>query len=795
MDITVGPKISKLRDHLQRGRLLNADQLRWLRSIDFDPSTIARLERDALLNARTRIEAGKRLNSDALEAVQMLDTSLRDLYDTKRRKLRTASSPVAPAEVPPMDPPPQRLPKIQPRAPKSTRQRVAEHTARESDIGPIPSVRNPVRRAQCERNLALFGELYCSSMLLHPPSEHIRRFISAIEDALLNGGKVHVRFPRGKGKTTWIKIATLWSLAYGHRRFVVVVAATLEKAKQILKSIYRTIRNDDTFAEDFPEISHPIRELNDTPQRAASQHIDGHKTAIVLPGQRLRLPNVPGSPSCGSVVVAYGCGGSIRGESEDALRPDMVLCDDPQKRSDATSIIRTDEFEDFLVQDVYGLAGHNKQISVLMASTPVAVNDGSSRFADADRHPEMSTLEIPLIVRMPERMDLWDEFAERFRQDQIAHSVDKNAPWTSRAFYDAHREEMDRGAETIDPLDGDPTFESSALHHAFILRAQMGPAAFDAEYQMIVRRAEQLINLTPSFVSQRLNNFPPLTVPIACRECVAFCDVNARADVGLRWGIVAIGRNNVASVIAYGRYPTQGRLYPEKATDQQIDNAVARGLAYVTKHIADLPITRNGGRKQIHAFAIDAGWRTAAVHAFVSSFRAPFKLIATKGFGWRHYNPSDKVAPIGNNCHLAEGSHGTFLAFHADYWREYMQRAFMAEPLQAGSLSLFGADPKIHATLAEEVCAEALTDTGLTDAGRPMWVWTRRSPENHFGDVLASALTVASWYRLLADPQTIARASALEVFRENKSSTHKTKQQRAAASPRKRFGRAFRPGT
>lgn len=726
-------RLRDVRSHLSRGRLLTEDAVTWLLASSVNDTDRASVLATARTNAAARIDSGTRLNADALQALQHFAPDLVKTYTDRR----TAASA------------------------KSNAERKAAWSERHANIGAPPDVVNPDRRAACEHDLALFGQTYCSHMLVHEPSKHILRFVSAIQDALLTGGKVHVRFPRGKGKTTWIKIATLWALAYAHRRFVVVVAATSKKAQRLLREIYRTVRFSEVFAEDFPEIAHPFRALNDAPQRARSQHIDGLKTQIEIGSDRLRFPTVAGSQTSGSIVAAFGIGGSVRGESEGALRPDEVIIDDAQKRGDTRSANKTDDFETFVMQDLYGLAGHNKQISVLMASTPVAPNDGSSRFADPEQHPEMRTLEIPLVISQPKNESLWREFDRLFAMDQIAHVDSPNAPWESRLFYDAHREAMDEGCEVIDPLDGDPEFESSAIHHAFVLRSQMGEEAFNAEYQMQLRDESQMIALTPAFVASRLNGHDRFRLPIACTQCVAYCDVNARADIGLRWGILAVGRGNTAALIAYGRYPAEGRLYPENASGMVIDNAVAKGLATVTRHIASLPLTRDGLPVKLTALCFDGRWRTKAVSDFCHSFQAPFRLLHAMGFNWKHYAPSDKIAQPANHCHLGKGDYGVFLAIHADYWREYAQRAWLAEPLQSGSLSLFGTDPKAHAKLAEEVCAEQLIDTGVMDSGKQSWAWRKTSPENHYGDVISSAFALAEWCRLLERPERLAMRVAV----------------------------------
>ncbi len=626
-------------------------------------------------------------------------------------------------------------------------ERVRDYVARASDIGPIPEPADLERRESCRSDLVRFGLTYCSGILDHPPSEAMQQFIRAMQRVLLEGGKLHVRWPRGKGKTTWVKIGSLWAAAFGHRRFLVVISATADDAKEIVGDIIDIIEASDAFAEDFPEIGYPIRALEGVSQRCQTQHSLGARTKIEIRDTKLVMPTVAGAPSSGAIIRAKGIKGSLRGMVKGSLRPDFVYLDDPQTRKDASSPSEVRKFLAVVEGDIDGLAGHRKQMSTIFATTPVCAGDGSSQLADPERFPNIKTITSPLIIRFPDRIDLWEEFTRLYRAEGIAGN-DRHTG--SREFYRLHRPEMDRGAVVLDPADGDPQTEDSAIHHAMIKRATMSPEAFDAEYQMTVTRAASLFELTPALMLTHVTAIPQFAVPIACSGgCVAYCDVNAEA--GLRWGVLAVGPRNLTHLVAYGRYPASGRLLPEASSEAAVAAAVARGLKAVAQHIAALPLFRNKHRITPWALCFDGGWQTRTVSAFCQSVRAPMKVLWSKGFGGRNYRPprTSALVRLGDNCHLSESvDNGTFLAVNADFWREYAQRAFLAAPMSPGGISIFDGTPERHADLIAECCAERLIDKTDGPDGRPLWRWESSGP-NHYGDVLSGCFALASWFGLL----------------------------------------------
>lgn len=622
------------------------------------------------------------------------------------------------------------------------------------EIGELPPVADPARRERCRRSLADFGVTYCGHLLNHPPSERMRFFLEREQYAISAGALVHVRWPRGTGKTTWMQIGALWALVYGYRKYLLVIAATLDAAKRITANIVQTVEAGGALAEDFPEVVVPVARLERKTQVQQYQTYRGARTNVLYSNQFFRLAAIAGADASAGRVEAVGGGGVVRGKNDGGVRPDMVFIDDIQKQGTAKSKKLVDGLLEYVTKDVLGVFGPDADKVCLMTSTPIVANDFSERISNADDYPSWKTYTMRFVLSWPERMDLVEEFVRRYAADVAAMDA---AYSSSRAFYLANREALERGAECIDPLAHSES-EFSAFHHALVLLAQMGRDAFYSELQMEPMHAHELIDVKPRDVCRRVTGAPACALPRGTTACVAFCDVNASADAGLRWGVLAVGPGRVTSVVAYGRHPQTGRLYPEHTPDALVDRYVSRAVVAVAATVARLPLrTEDGAPAAPKSLVFDGGWKTKAVAESVRRIGSHFGFPVgwSKGFSWRQYRVRG-VRPglLGEWCHVSSSENGDFLAVQADYWREQAQSAFLAAPLTPGSCSFYGDSPSAHYGFACEVCAERLTQKFRRPDGLMEWDWAKTGP-NHWGDVLSGCFAVASAIGLYDSTDTV----------------------------------------
>ena len=97
---------------------------------------------------------------------------------------------------------------------------------------------------------------------------------------------------------------------------------------------------------------------------------------------------------------------------------------------------------------------------------------------------------------------------------------------------------------------------------------------------------------------------------------------------------------------------------------------------------------------------------------------------------------------------MTESRLGQFVAHNADYWREVMQRAFLAEVGAPGGASLWGKHLAEHIEFSEHVAAEVLLDKAVTDRGT-MWRYARKVGQlNDWGDAMTGCYVAAAWMGL-----------------------------------------------
>lgn len=649
-------------------------------------------------------------------------------------------------------------------APKSTAERVREHVARQNEVGEIPKVKHPRLKARCRYDLEAFGWYYCRELLRHRASAAIKEgLIADAQNCILSGGKSVKLYGRGAGKTTWLcYIAPLWALLYGHRRFPVLIAATLKQAKKSLKTIKKHLVKSDAILADFPAVALPLRKLAGIAQRAAAQTYFGALTdaewgsdQITLPMLRQKvpgslLPGEPLDPGCGAILACVGIGGAIRGANEGGQRPDFLIIDDPQTRKAAHSPATVQSIIDYIHQDALFLAGHNRSMSAFVTITPQCFGDVATELSSQSKHPEWAVTVEPFIRRLPTGWEgLTLQYCEEYQEDMAAHDYTLSR---SRAWYASHREDFD-GMEVLDPEQYDPKAELDAIHHLLNMRASLGEQAFNAEIMMQVSDAATELELTPDLVASALNGSPKNILPPGTDSAVAFCDVNIKKGAGMSWAIVAFGPGRVAAVVNYGRFPPGGvPLVQPNQSELARNRAIASAIRAVAEIIAQQKLRDQKGRAvPIRALAFDRGWLPDVVHRTLFVLRKrvpfPFPLVAMRGYAWNKFGTKKKdMLRRGDHVFATRSQYGEYLAEMAPFWREVMQSGFLETPLMPGSLSLYGSNASIHRELAQEVCNEKLVRKYLTSGGETAWDFANTGPE-HFCDALTGCFALASWYR------------------------------------------------
>ena len=633
------------------------------------------------------------------------------------------------------------------------------------DIGELPAVGDPERRARAEREFRFFCETYFPLTFHLPWSPDHLKVIAKVEAAVLHGGLFAMALPRGSGKTSITECACLWAVLCGHRDFVCLIGASEVHAVEMLESIKMELDGNDLLASDFPEVSHPIRCLDGIANRCSGQLYKGERTHIGWTANEVVLPTIPDSLASGAIIKVAGITGRIRGmkykrADGKTVRPSLVVLDDPQTDESARSLSQCATRERILAGAVLGMAGPGKKISGIMPCTVIRPGDMADNILDREKHPEWNGERTRMVYGFPTDEKLWAKYAEVRAESLRMHGDMREAT----AFYLANREALDEGAQIAWPERFNHD-EASAVQHAMNLKLQ-DEAAFFAEYQnepLPEKGVEDEGLLSADQIAGKTNGMRRGELPVGATQLAMFIDVQGKL---LFWLVAAFEEDFTGYVIDYGAYPDQRRPYFTLRDAQRtlgtvakgagLEGAIYAGLEALTGQYLEREWRRDDGAMvRIDRCLIDANWGTSTdvVYQFCRQSRHAAVLLPSHGrfvgassipFSEYKRKRGDRV---GHNWRIpnVQGRRAVrHVVFDSNYWKSFVH-ARLAVPMgDKGCLSLFGRDPEAHRLLAEHLTAEYRVKT--EGRGRVVDEWKLRpeAVENHWLDCLVGCAVAAS---------------------------------------------------
>jgi hypothetical protein len=647
---------------------------------------------------------------------------------------------------------------------EAARARNAALSAAGRDIGELPEVVDPERRARCRTSFRAFCDAYFPQTFhLEWSPDHLR-VIGKIEQAVLHGGLFAMAMPRGSGKSSLAECACLWAMLYSHRDFVTLIGSDEGHALGMLDSIKTELESNDLLLEDFPAVCYPIHSLEGIANRCSGQLYKGNRTQIGWTANEIVLPTIAGSEASGAIIRVAGITGRIRGmkfkrPDGQTVRPSLVILDDPQTDESARSLSQCANRERILAGAVLGLAGPGKKISGIMPCTVIRPGDMADRILDREKHPEWNGERTKMVYAFPANEKLWEKYAE-VRAESLRQHGDLSE---ATAFYVAHREEMDEGADVAWAARFNHD-EASALQHAMNLRLQ-DEAAFWAEYQNepLPENVGDDEQLTVDEIARKLNGHRRGEIPIGCNHLTMFVDVQGKL---LFWAVCAWESDFTGYLVDYGAFPDQGRRYftlrdatptlLEVKRGAGLEGSIYAGLEALTGKLLAKEWQRDDGAMlKIGRCLVDANWGTStdvvyqfcrqSPHAavlfpshgrYVGASSTPFAEYKKKqgdrvGLNWRIPNVRGKRAI-------------RHVLFDTNYWKSFIH-ARMAVPMgDRGCLSLYGRDPVAHQLFAEHLTAEYRVKT--EGRGRVVDEWKLRpeAHDNHWFDGIVGCAVAAS---------------------------------------------------
>jgi hypothetical protein len=630
------------------------------------------------------------------------------------------------------------------------------------EIGAPPPVSDPQRRERCRRDFRKFCEEYFPEIFYLPWSADQLKVIAKIERAVLAGELFAFAMPRGDGKTSLCLAAVVWATLCGHHLFVTLIAATEYRARKLLEKVYNVLERNDRLFGDFPEICHPIRKLERTPQRTHKQKSSGRYTSMTWTRNEIVLPTIAGSAASGATITVCGLtGGDVRGQIKDMpdgrfVRPSLVLVDDPQTRASARSRTQTDERMELLLGDVLGMAGPDRKIAGILPCTVIMPGDLADQILDTAKHPEWHGERMAMVYAWPKNEKLWEEYAS-LRADGLRRN-DGGAKATE--FYRGNRAAMDAGSKVAWEHRFPPDC-ISAIQHAMNLKLA-DEAAFFAEYQNApLSDQAELEVLTVEQISEKINRRPQAKIPTACSKLVLYIDVHKKL---LYFTAIAFEPNFTGYVVDYGAYPDPKRQHYSMREIRRTlmgvhrgkgeEAAIYAGLETLAAEKIGKPFFRDdGAAMRINLCLIDSGYKKDPVELFCRQSKYAPIILSAKGFPVTASSvplderPRKRGEEVGDNWRItgSQGAYSVRLALiDTNFWKSFLHARLAVAVGDAGCLSIFGKAESAHRLFAEHLTAEQPVKTEGRGRKLEEWKVPAHKPDNHFLDCAAGCMAGAS---------------------------------------------------
>lgn len=261
------------------------------------------------------------------------------------------------------------------------------------------------------------------------------------------GYLINVSAPRSEAKSTLLtQLGVLWCVVTGRKHFIPIVMDAFDQAVTMLEAIKGELANNPRLAMDFPDATGEGRVW---------------QVGVILTRNHRK-------------VQAFGARKRMRGLRHGPHRPDLVLLDDIENDENVLSLEQRNKIEAWVLKTVLPLGPPDGSMDVIYLNTILHFDSVANRF---HKKPRWVRRRFKAVITWPDRMDLWERWEALFLAERSGDDPEDDdvQPGAARAFYEANREEMDRGAVVSWP-------SMRPLLRCMEIRAE-SHHAFDCEYQ------------------------------------------------------------------------------------------------------------------------------------------------------------------------------------------------------------------------------------------------------------------------------------------------------------------------
>ncbi|STZ75557.1 phage terminase large subunit [Bergeriella denitrificans] len=245
--------------------------------------------------------------------------------------------------------------------------------------------------------------------------------------------------PRGEAKSTLVtQLFSLWCIVTGQKHYIVIVMDSIDQAYPMLEAIKAELEFNPRLKTDFAD--------------ACGQGRVWQAGTIVTAND--------------IKVQVAGSGKKLRGLRHGPYRPDLTILDDIENDEQVRNPDQRDKVNGWLTKTVLPLGGVGQKYDVVYIGTILHYDSVLNRTLN---NPFWRSIKFKAMLQWPDRMDLWDEW------EAVLRNHGKAGAAMADGFYQAHKAEMDAGAQT--------SWAARGVLALMQIRARDGHATFDSEYQ------------------------------------------------------------------------------------------------------------------------------------------------------------------------------------------------------------------------------------------------------------------------------------------------------------------------
>jgi predicted phage terminase large subunit-like protein len=295
------------------------------------------------------------------------------------------------------------------------------------------------RRARARDDLEFFARTYFPHYVKNANSvlhDYLySRLVEIVESPTSQSDAIAA--PRGEAKSTITsQIFVLWCVLTERKWYPVIIMDAFEQSAMMLEAIKAELEFNPRLALDYAD--------------CVGKGRTWQVGKIVTNNDRM--------------VEVFGAGKRMRGRRHGPHRPDLAICDDLENDEHVKSPEQRDKLEGWLAKSVMKLAGPGEKLDVIDIGTVLHYDSVLARLL---KNPFWRGKRFQAVIQWPDRMDLWDEWEEIWRNE---------GPDSATLFYAAHELEMLAGAVVSWPA-------ARPLLSLMIIRARDGHDAFASELQ------------------------------------------------------------------------------------------------------------------------------------------------------------------------------------------------------------------------------------------------------------------------------------------------------------------------